>query len=303
VLGTSTRGYGVQGTSTSGNGVVALSSGGSALFAENNGGSDGAQVISLGNDGTNTSTQNPSGSTFVGRSGLWGHDDSSDGGNLNYGVAGSSSSGTGVLGSSSSWVGVEAIGGAVNTSTLEFWPAISADVNTVFNAPMDVLDACVAANPCTNFNYVARISGLGDMYLTGQIYTAGSCSSGCAKVAGQAGRRVISYAQQEAQPTMEDVGEAQLVGGRAYVRLEAKYSSVIDRGSRYFVFITPEGDCDQLFVTGKTADGFTVREAHNGSATVAFQYRIVARPYGDASPRLPDMQMHATVRTKGGHTF
>jgi hypothetical protein len=302
VLGTSTRGTGVQGTSVSGSGVVATSSGGSAFFAENTGFGDGAQVLSLNNDGTNTSTQNPSNSNGFGRSGLWGHDDSTDGGTLNYGVAGSSTSGTGVFGSSSSWVGVEAIGGMININTLQDWPALSATANTFGGEPIiDVFDGCENSNPCTSSNYVARIDGFGDMFLTGLLRTSGSCSSGCAKVAGQAGRRVVSYAPRETQPTMEDVGEAQLVGGRAYVRLEAKYATVVDRTSRYFVFITPEGDCDQLYVTGKSADGFTVREARNGSSTVPFQYRIVARPYGDGSPRLPDVQMRAAHRSDGVH--
>jgi hypothetical protein len=92
---------------------------------------------------------------------------------------------------------------------------------------------------------------------------------------------------------MEDVGEAQLVGGRADVALEAKFATVIDHGARYFVFVTPEGDCDQLFVTGKSASGFSVRESHGGHSNVTFQYRIVARPYGSTSARLPDIQMRA----------
>src|SRR5437879_3633304 len=75
VQGNSINGTGVEGTSSSATGVVALSSGGSALFAKNAGFGDGAQVIGLNNDGTNSSTQNNSSNDNVGRSGLWGHDD------------------------------------------------------------------------------------------------------------------------------------------------------------------------------------------------------------------------------------
>jgi hypothetical protein len=295
VLGTSTSGTGVQGTSVSGVGVVAKSINQSALFAES--GADGIQSVSLNNDGTNSSTQNNS-SVNSGRSGIWGHDDSTDGGSLNNGVTGSSTNGTGVFGVSTNWVGVEASGGTFDLNTKVTRPALSVSANTIGGLDLiDVFDGCISSNPCSSANYVARIDGFGDMWLSGQIFTSGSCSTGCATQPGVPGRRVVSYAPREAQPTMEDVGEAQLIGGHAYVRLESKYASVIDRGGSYFVFITPEGDCDQLYVTAKTAIGFAVREARNGHSSVPFQYRIVARPYGDASPRLPDLQMRAASRT------
>lgn len=293
VLGTSNNGNGVQGQSTSGIGVRASSFGNSALFAESTYG-DGAQMIGDNNDGTNSSTGNNSTTSGVGRSGVWGHDDTTDGGKLNYGVAGSSVNGTGVLAVSTNWVGGSVIGGTVTGSfpNYTFYPALSVSSNQYFGVPMDILDGCSGTSPCNNGNYIVRINGNGDEYLQGQLFTAGSCSSGCAKTRG-AGRRVISYAPHEAQPTMEDVGEAQLVGGRADVALESKFASVIDQGARYFVFVTPEGDCGQLYVTGKTAGGFTVRESHGGGSNVAFQYRIVARPYGNTSARLPDVQMRA----------
>jgi hypothetical protein len=86
---------------------------------------------------------------------------------------------------------------------------------------------------------------------------------------------------------MEDFGEAQLVDGQSYVRLDAAFANVIDGHSSYLVFITPEGDSHGLYVTEKSSAGFAVRENEGGHATIAFSYRIVAKPYGDASPRLP----------------
>jgi len=295
VSGTSTLGTGVQGTSSSGYGVRAGSIATSALFSESTYG-DGAQIIGDNNDGTNSSTNNNSTNDGIGRSGVWGHDDTTDGGHLNYGVAGSSVNGTGVIAVSTNWIGSDVIGGTVAGSfpDFTFYPALSV-VSNNDNVPMDILDGCSGAGPCSNGNYVVRINGIGDEYLTGELFTAGSCSAGCAKTRG-AGRRVISYASHEAQPTMEDVGEGQLVNGRADVALEAKFSTVIDQGARYYVFVTPEGDCDQLYVTGKSAIGFSVRESHGGRSNVPFQYRIVARPYGSTSGRLPD------VHFRGGHS-
>jgi hypothetical protein len=86
---------------------------------------------------------------------------------------------------------------------------------------------------------------------------------------------------------MEDVGEARLVNGRAYVRLDTAFSSTIDHQTNYLVFLTPEGDSRGLFVTNRTIGGFEVGENQGGRSTLAFSYRIVAKPYGDNAPRLP----------------
>jgi hypothetical protein len=52
------------------------------------------------------------------------------------------------------------------------------------------------------------------------------------------------------------------------------------------VFITPEGDSRGVYVTAKTSLGFTVRENQGGQSTLAFSYRIVAKPYGEHPARL-----------------
>jgi hypothetical protein len=85
---------------------------------------------------------------------------------------------------------------------------------------------------------------------------------------------------------MEDFGEGQLINGQAAIPLEHTFASTIDRTRSYLVFITPEGDSHGLFVATKSASGFTVRESMGGHSTLAFQYRIVAHPYGDNSTRL-----------------
>jgi hypothetical protein len=86
---------------------------------------------------------------------------------------------------------------------------------------------------------------------------------------------------------MEDTGEARLVDGRAYVRIDAALANVIDSGAEFSVFITPEGDSRGLYVTQKSPSGFAVRENQFGRSTLAFAYRIVAKPYADESSRLP----------------
>jgi hypothetical protein len=102
-----------------------------------------------------------------------------------------------------------------------------------------------------------------------------------------AGPAVTTYSTQSSSPTLEDYGEAQLSGGSAHVSIERTFATTIDRSAGYLVFITPEGDTRGLYVTQKTSGGFTVRENQGGRSTVAFQYRIVARPLGVNAARLP----------------
>jgi hypothetical protein len=86
---------------------------------------------------------------------------------------------------------------------------------------------------------------------------------------------------------MEDTGETRLVNGHAYVRIDPALANVIDRGAEFSVFITPEGDSRGLYVTQKSATGFAVHENQAGRSTLLFAYRIVAKPFADASSRLP----------------
>ncbi|HEY7993953.1 MAG TPA: hypothetical protein VID24_07085 [Candidatus Eremiobacteraceae bacterium] len=140
-----------------------------------------------------------------------------------------------------------------------------------------------------------RITDAGNIYTAGHIFTSGSCSGGCI-VNGKQVRRVAEYTPAEAEPTVEDNGEATLSGGRADVALDPKFANVIDRGSAYLVTVTPEGDCRGLYVTDRTIHGFTVRELQGGHASVGFAYRIVAQRFGDHAERLPMMTVqHAPL--------
>jgi hypothetical protein len=105
------------------------------------------------------------------------------------------------------------------------------------------------------------------------------------------GRTVDTYAPQVSQPTLEDFGEAQLVNGVANVALEPRFADAIDRTASYLVTVTPEGDCRGLYVAQRNGIGFAVRELQGGRSSLAFAYRIVAKPFGDTSARLPVASM------------
>lgn len=101
------------------------------------------------------------------------------------------------------------------------------------------------------------------------------------------GSRIDTYTPQVAQPSLEDFGEAELTDGAASVALDPKFAAAIDGKMRYFVMLTPEGDCRGLYVARRDNSSFTVRELQGGQSSIAFTYRIVAKPLGDDAARLP----------------
>jgi hypothetical protein len=63
----------------------------------------------------------------------------------------------------------------------------------------------------------------------------------------------------------------------------------------YHVFLTPNGDCKGLYVAQKLPTSFVVRELGGGTASIAFDYRIMAKRKGYEQIRLADRtrQMNA----------
>jgi hypothetical protein len=217
--------------------------------------------------------------------------DSSVSGNTNVGVFGNTFRGEGVLGrslgtgigargSSVNGVGVDADGGSFNAITGDEFPALSIVGNNAGGSDNDLIDACEfgTANPCDSQNRVFRVDGFGNV--VGRSFSTFARSATSA-------RRVQTYAAQSSQPTVEDYGEAQLVGGQAYVHLDPAFANVIDQHTRYLVVVTPEGDSNGLYVTQKTLSGFVVRENRGGKSSLAFTYRVTTRPFGATGARLP----------------
>jgi hypothetical protein len=243
-----TKNSGVEGFSNSGTGVTAVSTSGPGVNAFTT--SAGAAVF-----GT---TFNPSGTDLFSSYGISGGDASSDGGTKNGGVFGSSTHGVGVYGKGATGVRAQA----------------AAAGNLVFEG----LNAAGTS--------IAHLDDTGNLHLSGKVFTSGSCSTGCMNGGGIV-RRPVAYVPSQSLPTMEDFGDAQLVNGRTYVRLDIAFANRIDTRAIYMVFITPDGDTNGLYVANRTPSGFEVRENHGGKSTVGFSYRIVAKPFGDSSARLP----------------
>jgi hypothetical protein len=83
------------------------------------------------------------------------------------------------------------------------------------------------------------------------------------------------------------------------VNLEPVFGQTVNTAIEYHVFLTPDGDCRGLYVSKKDAKGFEVHELGGGTATIAFEYRIMAKRVGHESERLVDVtERSAKVRAE-----
>ncbi len=140
-------------------------------------------------------------------------------------------------------------------------------------------------------SHVLSLDQAGNLTVSGSIMQQGSP---LATTRTSDGATLVAYGPRQSRPTTEDVGEGQLSAGTAYVPLDSQFRRTIDRGARYLVFITPQGNSRNLYVTNKTSSGFAVQEAEGGRDSLAFDYRIVAKPFDTSAPRLPLYRTPAT---------
>jgi hypothetical protein len=113
----------------------------------------------------------------------------------------------------------------------------------------------------------------------------------------KSGKMVKVYSQESTQVWFEDFGSAQLVGGVATVKLDSKFSQLVNTKQPYHVFLTPNGDCHGLYVTQKEQNSFEVRELGGGQSSVAFDYRISALRNGYEKVRLEPAIMPTLSKT------
>jgi hypothetical protein len=114
-------------------------------------------------------------------------------------------------------------------------------------------------------------------YFKGNVFVTGTLTAAAksAVVKFPDGSQRVLHCMESPEHWFEDFGSARLKGGRATVKLDVDFAKVITRD--YRVFLTPEGDCNGLYVHRKDAASFEVRELQGGASNVAFGYRIVGR--------------------------
>lgn len=258
VNGVSTNSYGVDATSTNGIGVIGTSA--NYLGVYGNGPTYG--VYGLGNTGYGV--VGVSNSTGVYASGpTYGTYGVSSAGKAVYGLTGSgmavyaqSSSGRAFEGHTSSGVGLYVTNGSGNGGDVAgTYIGIVGRSNTF---PLLATDA--------SGNDLFWVDGSGNLHYTGSLVQAAAPRSG-----------VKLYNPQSTTPAVEETGTAQLRAGRANVYFSSNFARSIDTRRGYQVFLTPNADTRGLYVQGKYARGFVVREVEGGRGTFDFDYRVYAR--------------------------
>jgi hypothetical protein len=138
----------------------------------------------------------------------------------------------------------------------------------------DVIRAVGSAGSC-------GISGSGDVSCTGQLKALARTQGGS--------HQVETYSMQSSENWLEDFGSGKLQNGVATIRLEPTFADAANTEVEYHVFITPRGDAQALYVSNESPNGFEVRESGDGTHSVAFDYRIVAKRRGHETERLVDV--------------
>jgi hypothetical protein len=142
--------------------------------------------------------------------------------------------------------------------------------------------------------------GPGSMFYGAYLYSGGSSSNSSFAYAGarynnvnykvigngtvstivedNSGNKKVMFAPEAPEVLFEDYGVGQLTNGTANISIDPTFANniVVDASHPLKVFIQLEGDCNGVFVTNKSASGFTVRELQNGTSNVSFSYHIVA---------------------------
>jgi hypothetical protein len=134
----------------------------------------------------------------------------------------------------------------------------------------------------TDGDAVTVINSLGDIVTNGFISSEGTILSVSPTSHGYFAR---SYATQAMSRILEDESTAAIANGAGIVHLDPAFVEAVG-SSAYQVFLTPDADCNGLYVSQKTATSFVVRELRGGRSTIAFDYRIVAHPYGHRVERM-----------------
>jgi hypothetical protein len=92
------------------------------------------------------------------------------------------------------------------------------------------------------------------------------------------GNEVTMFAPENPEPMLTDHGQGQLEDGEARIELDPtlKANIAVDEEHPLRVFVQVEGNCQGVYVTEKSKEGFTVKELQNGDSDVPFTYKVIA---------------------------
>lgn len=112
----------------------------------------------------------------------------------------------------------------------------------------------------------------------------------------------IMFSPEAPEILFEDYGTAQLQNGEIYIKIDEILKSAIyvDEKHPLKVFIQLEGDCNGVYVTDKTIDGFKVKELSGGTSNTKFSWHIVANRANDLDENGNVTSTHVGLRLPYG---
>lgn len=95
---------------------------------------------------------------------------------------------------------------------------------------------------------------------------------------GEEDEKHIMFAPEAPEILFQDYGVGQLVNGEAKIAIDPILAKniFVDESHPLKVFVQLKGDCNGVYVTAESAEGFTVKELQGGTSNVSFSYQIVA---------------------------
>lgn len=87
----------------------------------------------------------------------------------------------------------------------------------------------------------------------------------------------VMFCPEAPEVLFEDYGIGKLVNGEVYIKIDEilANSLFVDEKHPLKVFIQLEGDCNGVFVSEKTINGFKVKELNNGKSNTSFSWHLV----------------------------
>lgn len=112
----------------------------------------------------------------------------------------------------------------------------------------------------------------------------------------------VLFSPEAPEILFEDYGTSELVNGEVYVMLDEvlKQALYIDEKHPLKVFVQLEGECNGVYVTEKSKDGFKVKELANGTSNTKFSWHIVANRADDKDAQGNVTSEHVGLRLPYG---
>ena len=155
------------------------------------------------------------------------------------------------------------------------------------------------------FAYVGMRYNTNNGATSGTDYKVIGTGSVSTLIPDDSGNLRVMFAPEAPEILFQDYGVGQLVNGEARITIDPvlKKSLYVDDEHPLKVFISLEGDCNGVYVTSKSIDGFTVKELKNGTSTIPFSWQIVANRADRKDESGIIVSRHVGLRLPKGPSF